>query len=83
MTPEQALAFVLFSVAAAGPAGPGHAMLTAVGANVGVLRGLPALLGVLVTLDAKEPLTPDAAVTIPAASLRPQARRREAAALRA
>jgi hypothetical protein len=57
MTPEQALAFVLFSVAAAGPPGPGHAMLTAVGANVGVLRGLPALLGVLVTLDAKEPLT--------------------------
>jgi hypothetical protein len=61
MTPEQALAFVLFSVAAAGPPGPGHAMLTAVGANVGVLRGLPALLGValgmglMMSLRARQP----------------------------
>lgn len=46
MTPEQALAFFVFSVAAAGTPGPSNALLTAVGANVGVLRGLPALLGV-------------------------------------
>src|SRR6266498_2351295 len=46
MTPEQALAFVVFSVAAAGTLGPSNALLTATGANVGVLRGLPALLGV-------------------------------------
>ena len=46
MTPEQALAFVVFSVAAAGTPGPSNALLTATGANVGVLRGLPALLGV-------------------------------------
>ncbi len=46
MTPEQAIAFVAFSVAAAGTPGPSNALLTATGANVGVLRGLPALLGV-------------------------------------
>ena len=46
MTPEQALAFVVFSLAAAGTPGPSNALLTATGANVGVLRGLPALLGV-------------------------------------
>jgi threonine/homoserine/homoserine lactone efflux protein len=46
MTPEQALAFFLFSVAAAGTPGPSNALLTATGANVGVLRGLPCLLGV-------------------------------------
>jgi threonine/homoserine/homoserine lactone efflux protein len=46
MTPEQAVAFVVFSVAAAGTPGPSNALLTATGANVGVLRGLPALLGV-------------------------------------
>ena len=46
MTPDQALAFITFSVAAAGTPGPSNAMLTAVGANVGVLQGLPSLLGV-------------------------------------
>ena len=46
MTLEQALAFFLFSVAAAGTPGPSNALLTATGANVGVLRGLPCLLGV-------------------------------------
>ena len=46
MTPEQALVFFVFSVAAAGTPGPSNALLTATGANVGVLRGLPALLGV-------------------------------------
>src|SRR5947207_9753022 len=48
MTSEQAVAFVVFSVAAAGTPGPSNALLTATGANVGVLRGLPALLGVAV-----------------------------------
>ncbi|HTY80696.1 MAG TPA: LysE family translocator [Candidatus Bathyarchaeia archaeon] len=48
MTLQQALAFVLFSVVAAGTPGPSNALLTATGANVGVLRGLPCLLGVTV-----------------------------------
>jgi threonine/homoserine/homoserine lactone efflux protein len=46
VTLEQAVAFVVFSVAAAGTPGPSNALLTATGANVGVLRGLPCLLGV-------------------------------------
>jgi threonine/homoserine/homoserine lactone efflux protein len=46
MTLEQAVAFFVFSVVAAGTPGPSNAMLTATGANVGVVRGLPALLGV-------------------------------------
>jgi threonine/homoserine/homoserine lactone efflux protein len=46
MTREQALAFVLFSFAAAGTPGPSNVLLTATGAQVGVLRGLPCLLGV-------------------------------------
>jgi threonine/homoserine/homoserine lactone efflux protein len=46
MTFEQAVAFFAFSVVAAGTPGPSNALLTATGANVGVLRGLPALLGV-------------------------------------
>jgi threonine/homoserine/homoserine lactone efflux protein len=46
MTPEQAVAFFIFSVAAAGTPGPSNALLTATGANVGVMHGLPALLGV-------------------------------------
>ena len=46
MTAEQALAFFLFSVAAAGTPGPSNALLTATGASVGVLRGLPCLFGV-------------------------------------
>jgi threonine/homoserine/homoserine lactone efflux protein len=46
MRPEQALAFFVFSAVAAITPGPSNAMLTATGANAGVLRGLPALLGV-------------------------------------
>jgi threonine/homoserine/homoserine lactone efflux protein len=46
MTSEQALAFFAFSVAAAGTPGPSNVLLTATGASVGVLRGLPCLLGV-------------------------------------
>jgi len=48
LKPEQALAFAVFSVVAAGTPGPSNALLTATGASVGVLRGLPALLGVSV-----------------------------------
>src|SRR5229473_1795217 len=46
MTAEQALAFFVFSVVAAGTPGPSNALLTATGANVGVWRGLPALFGI-------------------------------------
>jgi threonine/homoserine/homoserine lactone efflux protein len=46
MPPEQAVAFLLFSVAAAGTPGPSNLLLTATGAAVGVRRGLPCLLGV-------------------------------------
>ncbi len=45
MTTGQTVAFLLFAVAAAGTPGPSNVMLTATGAQVGVLRGLPCLLG--------------------------------------
>jgi len=48
MTPEQAVAFVLFAVVAAGTPGPSNLLLTATGASVGIVRGLPCLLGVSV-----------------------------------
>lgn len=48
MTPEQAVAFLLFAVVAAGTPGPSNLLLTATGAGVGLLRGLPALGGVTV-----------------------------------
>ncbi len=48
MTLEQAIALFIFSVAAAGTPGPSNALLTATGANVGVRRGLPCLLGVTI-----------------------------------
>ena len=48
MTPEQVVAFLLFAVAAAGTPGPSNLLLTATGANVGVLRGLPCLFGVTI-----------------------------------
>ena len=38
--------FLVFAVVAAGTPGPSNLLLTATGANVGVLRGLPCLLGV-------------------------------------
>src|SRR5580704_4815375 len=37
--------FLLFTVAVAGTPGPSNALLTAVGARIGVRRGLPGLLG--------------------------------------
>jgi threonine/homoserine/homoserine lactone efflux protein len=43
-----ALAFVLFAVVAAITPGPSNLILTSTGAAVGVLRGLPALLGQVV-----------------------------------
>ncbi|MBC8451963.1 MAG: LysE family translocator [Rhodospirillaceae bacterium] len=46
MTFDQIIAFALFTVAAAGTPGPSNVLLTATGANVGIARGLPALLGV-------------------------------------
>ena len=46
MTLEQAIAFFAFSVAAAGTPGPSNVLLTATGAQVGVRRGFPCLLGV-------------------------------------
>src|SRR4030095_15574531 len=48
MTPEQAVAFLIFSVVAAGTPGPSNLLLTATGASVGVLRGFPCLRGVSV-----------------------------------
>jgi len=48
MIPEQAVAFLLFAIVAAGTPGPSNLLLTATGANVGVLRGLPCLLGVTI-----------------------------------
>ena len=46
MTTEHAVAFLLFAVVAAITPGPSNIMLTAAGANAGVLGGLPCLLGV-------------------------------------
>jgi threonine/homoserine/homoserine lactone efflux protein len=46
MTPERALAFLAFSVVAAGTPGPSNVLLTATGATVGLARGVPCLLGV-------------------------------------
>ena len=46
MTTEQVVAFLLFAVVAAVTPGPSNVMLTAAGANAGVLQGLPCLFGV-------------------------------------
>lgn len=46
MSTEQVQAFLVFAVVAAITPGPSNVMLTATGANAGVLRGLPCLLGV-------------------------------------
>jgi threonine/homoserine/homoserine lactone efflux protein len=44
--PDQGIAFLLFALVAAITPGPSNVMLTATGAAVGVVRGLPCLLGV-------------------------------------
>ncbi len=46
MSTEQTAAFVLFAMVAAVTPGPSNVMLTAAGANGGVVRGLPCLVGV-------------------------------------
>src|SRR4051812_12545928 len=46
MTLDQAVAFLVFAVVAAVTPGPSNIMLTAAGAQAGVPRGLPCLLGV-------------------------------------
>jgi threonine/homoserine/homoserine lactone efflux protein len=46
MTTEQMVAFLLFAVVAAVTPGPSNVMVTAAGANAGVLKGLPCLFGV-------------------------------------
>jgi threonine/homoserine/homoserine lactone efflux protein len=46
MSSEQAVSFLVFAVVAAVTPGPSNVMLTAAGANAGILRGLPTLLGV-------------------------------------
>jgi threonine/homoserine/homoserine lactone efflux protein len=46
MTTEQMVAFLLFAVVAAVTPGPSNIMLTATGAQAGILGGLPCLLGV-------------------------------------
>jgi threonine/homoserine/homoserine lactone efflux protein len=46
VTLEQSAAFLMFSLVAAITPGPSNVMLTAAGASVGVLRGLPCLVGV-------------------------------------
>ena len=46
MTTDQVVAFLLFAVVAAGTPGPSNFLLTATGASVGVVRGLPCRFGV-------------------------------------
>ena len=46
MTTDQAIAFLLFAVVMAATPGPSNIILTSVGANAGILKGLPSLLGV-------------------------------------
>jgi threonine/homoserine/homoserine lactone efflux protein len=46
MTTEQMVAFILFAIVAAVTPGPSNVMLTAAGANAGILKGLPCLFGV-------------------------------------
>src|SRR5258708_8082647 len=46
MTTEEAVAFLIFAVVAAVTPGPSNVMVTAAGANAGILRGLPCLFGV-------------------------------------
>jgi threonine/homoserine/homoserine lactone efflux protein len=50
MSTEQTAAFVLFAVVAAVTPGPSNVMLTAAGANGGVVRGLPCLVGVTASM---------------------------------
>jgi threonine/homoserine/homoserine lactone efflux protein len=51
MTTERMVTFLLFAVRAAVPPGPSHIMLTAAGADAGVLKGRPALFGVAMNMS--------------------------------
>ena len=55
---EQMVAFLLFAVVAAVTPGPSNIMLTTAGAQAGVLRGLPCLLGVATGMGAMMFLVP-------------------------
>ena len=52
MSLDQIIAFAIFAAVAAGTPGPSNVMLTAVGASVGWLRGLPCLFGVAAGMGA-------------------------------
>jgi len=52
MSLDQIIAFAVFAAVAAGTPGPSNVMLTAVGASVGWLRGLPCLFGVAAGMGA-------------------------------
>ena len=43
---EQAIAFFIFALVAAGTPGPSNVLLTTAGANLGILGGIPTVLGV-------------------------------------
>lgn len=45
MTPEQGIAFLIFSLVAAITPGPSNVMIAATGSAVGIMRGLPCVLG--------------------------------------
>lgn len=55
---EQIVPFLLFSVVAAVTPGPSNVMLTAAGANSGVLKGLPCLFGVTTSMGVMMFLVP-------------------------
>lgn len=46
MTLEHAITYVIFVLVAAGTPGPSNVLLTATGANFGIVRGIPELLGI-------------------------------------
>jgi threonine/homoserine/homoserine lactone efflux protein len=58
MTLDQAVAFLVFAVVAAVTPGPSNIMLTAAGAQAGIIRGLPCLLGVTTGMGAMMFLVP-------------------------
>jgi threonine/homoserine/homoserine lactone efflux protein len=58
MTLDQAVAFLVFAVVAAVTPGPSNIMLTAAGAQAGIVRGLPCLLGVTTGMGAMMFLVP-------------------------
>jgi threonine/homoserine/homoserine lactone efflux protein len=51
VTGDQAIAFYVFALVAAVTPGPSNVMLTAAGANAGVLHGLPCFFGVVIGMS--------------------------------